>query len=469
MSIPEGSAWKTGPWTTRYEFLGELGDGGQGHTFHARTKGEQSEVAVKILRSNRDTPKARRRMFREVNALHALSQTNARVPKFIESNIDKAIEDEEIKPYVAMEYIPGRTLLKAQKNHGTLKLTEAIEFANRLLDTIEIAHSEETTHRDIKPQNIVLKSDEYTSPYLIDFGLSFNRIVDLEDSLTSIRETIGNRFLTLPESEETGSDLKHEFASDLTLISGVLFFVLTNKFPEFLSREVRNSPHRRDSEIIESSYGDKSPFLMQFFDRAFQHDVVRRFQSSDELRDRLQRLRNQVEGRLSDIDPIAVATELRQAVAAENRDYQLDALEKKHSSVLKDFRDYVVQLSERQELEPLKLILNTANFQKREINDQEVIRQSILEINVSMPKYYNKLSGCRYFLGVAGEEIGVIFQEAECPRRSRNEWSKVIKSAPAKTLFNFYEWDKTYTESLIRHFGNWFERATRAIRISTDE
>ncbi len=465
MSTVEPPAlWTSGPWADAYLFREKLGEGGQGYTFHAVTSTDQTDVAVKVLRPDRDSPKARRRMLREVTTLRSLSKTDAQVPSFIESNINDAIEDSDLRPYVVMEYLPGDTLLQAQRDRGPLPLPNAIDFTNLLLDTIAIAHSEDTTHRDIKPQNIVLKGDDYATPYLIDFGLSFNSVVDHEDGLTSIRESIGNDFLRLPESELTGSELKHEFASDLTLISGILFFILTDKFPEYLSPDNAKSPHQRHSSIIESMHSETTSFLMQFFDRAFQYDVSRRFQSSDELRDRLRRLKDQSEGRLPDIDPIAVAKETRERVAAENRPYQLDSIEKQHDTSLNEFFQHVQALSNGNELAPIKLTLQKLSFGNREFNGQEVIRNSIVQMTVAIPSYYDKNIACRYFLAVDGDEIAVRFQEARA--NNKNEAVQLPKSLPpatCETLLSFYVWKDTHTDSLRRHFANWFDRAAREL------
>ena len=456
--------WKSGPWTDAYEFVGKLGDGGQGYTFRAQGNSDQTDVAVKILRADRDTPKARRRMFREVNSLRTLAKTEAFVPQFIESNIDDAIEDKAVHPYVVMEFIDGPTLLTAQRKRGVLPIADAIEITTLLLDTATIAHSEDTAHRDIKPQNIVLKGGDYSTPYLIDFGLSFNSIVDLDDGLTSIRESIGNRFLTLPESESTGSELKHEIASDLTLISGIFFFVLTDKFPEFLSRETANSPHRRNIDALESLHSETLSILNQFFDRAFQYDVYRRLQTSEELRERLKRILDQSEGRLPDIDPIAVAKEIREHVAAESRTYQLDSIEQQHDGSLNEFITYLDTLSRDRQLRPIKLTYRRQQFGQREFNDQEVIRSSIIQVEITIPSYYEKGAMCRYYLGVDGGEIAVAFQEVLAKDANEvKQLKKTVAEAPPETLFTFYKWDGKDTLELRRHFGNWFDKATRAL------
>jgi len=463
-TVDPPALWSSGPWAESYEFIRKLGDGGQGYTFHARRNSDQMEVAVKVLRPDRSTPKARRRMFREVNALRSLSKTEAFVPIFIESNIDSAIDDPEIRPYVVMEFIDGPTLLKSQQERGALPLPEAIRFSNILLDTVEIAHSEDTTHRDIKPQNIVLKNNDSATPYLIDFGLSFNHIVDHEDGLTSIRESIGNRFLTLPESESTGSELKHETASDLTLISGILFFLLTDKFPEYLSRDTANSPHRRNYEIFEARQAENLPYLMQFFDRAFQYDVTRRFQTAEELRNRINRIKDQSEGKLADIDPITVAQEIRDHVAAASRDYQLDSIEKKHEKCLDDFLNHVTQLSKNKALPPIQLQLTRQNFGNRSFNGVEVIRNPLLQIQATIPAYYQKIQMCRYFMTVDGDEISIAFQQIHSENnKDARQLPKQFNSTPIETLFSFFEWSGENTQFLKKHFANWFDTATRAL------
>lgn len=64
-----------------------------------------------------------------------------------------------------------------------------------MADAVEHSHAAGGIHRDIKPDNVMLR-DSKPDPVLIDFGLTFNRF-DVEDSLTGDHQELGNRFLRL--------------------------------------------------------------------------------------------------------------------------------------------------------------------------------------------------------------------------------------------------------------------------------
>ncbi len=460
-SIPE--IWSSGPWAEFFDFKRRLGNGGQGFTFCAEKKSDGSLVTIKILK--KDSKKSRRRMLREVSALKALTQTSAKVPNFIDSNIDEVLENSTIKPYLCMEYVEGTTLGNAQQSRGPLSIGDAVDFTLRILDIVDIAHSEDTAHRDIKPQNIVLKSDDYTEPYLIDFGLSFNKETDLTDDLTTIHEAVGNRFLRLAESEQTGSHMKHEFTSDLTLVSGIFFYLLTDKFPRYLSMDGEKSPQGRYSEIIQKKHREHAVFLRQFFDRAFQFDLRFRFQSGNELRDRLLRVKDQVEGLTPEVNPLSVTREVRGFIESNSRDYQLDKIEGKFDQVLVEFLKYVLELTRSPDFPPVKLSRNDTTFGKRLYLDREVIRKSLLEFWLSIPSYSEKSAYCRYYLVVDGSEVSVAFQELSLEeKRKAGEPATIFNSVEFKEIISFHEWDVANNAVLIKHFNHWFYRAVEIIK-----
>ena len=71
---------------------------------------------------------------------------------------------------------------------------------------------------------------------------------------------------------------------------------------------------------------------------------------------------------------------------------------------------------------------------------------------------------CRYFLAVDGDEIAVVFQEVQANNETEaKQLREKLADAPSETLLNLYNWNDTHTDSLKRHFGNWFDSATRAL------
>ena len=87
---------------------------------------------------------------------------------------------------------------------------------------MEFYHASGVGHRDIKPDNIILRSGICASPVLIDFGLTFN-VHDEEEDLTPDWQQVGNKFLSLPE-HAMFSQNKRDLRSDLTSCVGLLYF-----------------------------------------------------------------------------------------------------------------------------------------------------------------------------------------------------------------------------------------------------
>ncbi|MEA1652323.1 protein kinase family protein [Nitrospirillum sp. BR 11164] len=189
-------------WTQRWKRVEgkevNLGQGGQGVAFKVvRIDGGGQEFTIKTLSKQKDKLK-RIRFAREAMALREIEGQSG-VPKFIETNIDPEISDNN--PYIIYEYIHGRTLseeISEQKITNKLGLHYAQKIALSLADTVSRLHNKGVYHRDIKSDNIIVNND---SVYLIDFGLCFCDF-DESDERTPIDEEVGNRFLHLPELKQ---------------------------------------------------------------------------------------------------------------------------------------------------------------------------------------------------------------------------------------------------------------------------
>jgi eukaryotic-like serine/threonine-protein kinase len=222
----------------------------------------------------------RGRMHREVAALQTVEHTG--IPKFVDSNADQ-FKDRDVKLFLVSEYIPGPTLEKYSNCHPVDPKT-AIGCALRLLDVIEFCHSRSLIHRDIKPDNIILRAGDPLSPVLIDFGLSFNAD-DEDDSLTETGQELGNRFLRLPELQHSGR-AQRDARADLAQCCSILFYLVTGQIPRTLLDKDGRKPHLREQAIVvlnRLSDLDRD-LLFAVFERGFEHPIDRRFQTAQEMR-----------------------------------------------------------------------------------------------------------------------------------------------------------------------------------------
>ena len=144
---------KLGP----YEIVSALGAGGMGEVYKARDTRLDRTVAVKVLPDHiakRDDLRAR--FEREARAVASLSHPNI-------------CTLHDIGPgYMVMELIEGESLADRIAK-GAIPLDQALQHATQIADALDRAHRAGVTHRDVKPQNIMLTRDGVKE---LDFGLA---------------------------------------------------------------------------------------------------------------------------------------------------------------------------------------------------------------------------------------------------------------------------------------------------------
>jgi len=86
--------------------------------------------------------------------------------------------------YLVMQYVEGETLQAILKRDKTLPENEIREILDPILDGLDHVHKAEFLHRDIKPDNIVIRKDGV--PILIDFGAARLALGEKSKSLTAI-------------------------------------------------------------------------------------------------------------------------------------------------------------------------------------------------------------------------------------------------------------------------------------------
>ncbi|OQB39004.1 MAG: Serine/threonine-protein kinase PknA [Candidatus Hydrogenedentes bacterium ADurb.Bin179] len=149
----------------RFEVKALLGFGGMGAVYRVndRVLGEDRAVKVmlpSLLRS--DT--ARERFVSEVRISQQLNQD--RIVRVHDLNEDR----ERGLQFFTMEYVEGRTLHRLLSDSGgRLPVDQALDITRQLCDALEYAH-QYTVHRDLKPQNIMVRPDGHIK--VLDFGLA---------------------------------------------------------------------------------------------------------------------------------------------------------------------------------------------------------------------------------------------------------------------------------------------------------
>jgi len=230
------------PWEENWKIIDNIGGGGQGQTYLVEPKNNSfpdNQYVLKKLNKQNDDER-RSRMRREVVILETLDCPG--IPKLIDSNVELFKSDTPL--YMVTEFIPGDTLSDFIETE-VMNIFSAVSLTIKLLDTLEYCHQIGIVHRDIKPDNIIIKNNDISTPVLIDFGIYFNKVDEYAVDLTPTWQRLGNRFFQLPELGEKSS-LQRDHRSDITQICGILFFTITGKFPLYLlDYENGNKPHQR--------------------------------------------------------------------------------------------------------------------------------------------------------------------------------------------------------------------------------
>lgn len=266
-------------WREKYEQIEAIGGGGQGEAFIVRAKAGGETLFLKALKQQNDLIR-RARMHREVEAYRTLKHN--RIPALIDSNT-REFENLDFKLFLTTELIDGKTLGAWTNRHGPLGPAHAVALTEALLDAVDHCHQNQVVHRDIKPDNIVLRNSSPTDPVLVDFGLSFDESAETFGTLHE--EELGNRFLRLPELAPYSAN-KRDPRSDLTFVAGVLLYALTGTAPAVLVDAQGRLPHQRPEpkSAIQGLLDPYATKLNAFFDRSFQYNVDHRWQTVQEIR-----------------------------------------------------------------------------------------------------------------------------------------------------------------------------------------
>jgi eukaryotic-like serine/threonine-protein kinase len=274
---------KTKPWQEKWVETGVLSEGGgQGKIFFVARTGDLSgkdRFALKELKSQKD-PERRARMHREVAALQTLDHSG--IPRFIDSNAEQ-FKDLSVPLFLVTDYVDGPTL--EQYSQGTpVDPGLAIGCILKILDIIDYCHSRGIVHRDIKPANVILRARDPLKPVLLDFGLSFNED-DVSENVTWTGQELGNRFLHLPELQHPGLGQRDRRA-DLTQCCAILLYLVTGEIPRTLRDKDGLKPHLRQKalNILNALEPATRDCLYALFERGFEHEIDRRVQTADEMR-----------------------------------------------------------------------------------------------------------------------------------------------------------------------------------------
>lgn len=258
----------------RYLLISNIGQGGMADVYKAIDTILNREVAVKVLRGELShDPMTLLRFQREASAASKLSHPNV---------VDVYdVGESDGRHYIVMEYVRGRTLKQLIAQRGALNLDEAIDIMMQLTSAISLAHEKHIIHRDIKPQNILVKDDGTVK--ITDFGIA---IAHDSIQLTQNHTVMGSAHYLAPETTKGEAPTS---AVDIYALGIVFYELLSGKVP---------FNGTNPTEIAVKHLREKMPYIRDFNPtipqsvenvilKATAKRVDQRYQSVDEMIDDL--------------------------------------------------------------------------------------------------------------------------------------------------------------------------------------
>ncbi|QDV04794.1 Serine/threonine-protein kinase PknB [Planctomycetes bacterium Poly30] len=170
-----------------------IGRGGTGVVFKAKQERPSRYVAIKLLHPAYASQKTVLRLAREAEFLGTLQHIG--IAQIFEAGLFDAGAGEQ--PFLAMEWIRGRTLL-AHADAEKLDTRARTELFAKVVEAVAHAHERGITHRDIKPDNVLVVADS-GQPKLLDFGIAAMEEMDGAFRPTADGELLGTVAYMAPE------------------------------------------------------------------------------------------------------------------------------------------------------------------------------------------------------------------------------------------------------------------------------
>jgi serine/threonine-protein kinase len=149
-----------------YEIDEPLATGGMGEIYSGHAIQTGDKVAIKLIRAELAEDEAALALFRrEASALHSIH--HEAIVRYFVFSIDPTLQ----RPYLAMEFVEGEPLSDILRD-GRLELADALALKTRVASGLHAAHLAGIVHRDIAPDNILVKNHDFSSARIIDFGIA---------------------------------------------------------------------------------------------------------------------------------------------------------------------------------------------------------------------------------------------------------------------------------------------------------
>jgi serine/threonine-protein kinase len=262
----------------RYRVLEHLGRGASADVYLAEDTVMHRKVALKLLRARDAEARQLQRFEREAHCASMLNHPN--VVTVYDIGVDAGVH------YIASEYIEGETL-RQRLVRGPLPVAEAVAIAAGVTSALVAAHEAWIVHRDVKPENIMLRRDRGVK--VLDFGVA--TLAGGGDSTDPLRRP-GSLVGTLPylSPEQVRGEPIIDTRSDI-YSTGVVLYEMLAGYPPFTG----DTPLDVLAAIVEGEpvpLPDSIPLALHTItEKAMRKSIYERWQTATELAERLFELR----------------------------------------------------------------------------------------------------------------------------------------------------------------------------------
>jgi eukaryotic-like serine/threonine-protein kinase len=282
-----------------YRIVSLLGRGGMGEVYAADDTRLGRKVAIKILPPALAGDAERLRRFtQEAKAASALNH-----PSILTIH---DVDEVDGHPFLVTEFIEGQTLRErlrapaaaAASESASLSLRDAVEIAAQIAGALSAAHGAGIVHRDVKPENIMLRDDGHAK--LVDFGLAK---IELDDAAGSTDETVAAvgpkttpgivMGTTAYMSPEQARGLPVDARSDIFSLGVVLYEMAAGRPP--FQGETPSDVIAAILHFDPPALPDLPPELEHTLRKALEKDRDERHQTAKDLAADLKRLRRRLD------------------------------------------------------------------------------------------------------------------------------------------------------------------------------
>jgi eukaryotic-like serine/threonine-protein kinase len=262
--------------SANYELDREIGRGGMGIVYKAKDKRLKRHVAVKLLPPELAfRGEIRSRFLKEAETAAQLSHPNI-VPIY-------SVDERDGLVYFVMAFVDGENLGARLHSRGRLDPTEARRIMKEVAEALAYAHERGVVHRDIKPDNILLCTDDDGRVMVTDFGIARAVTEGADSRLTATGMAIGTPAYMSPE--QSMGEREIDGRSDLYALGVVGYQMLSGELPfnapstpALLVKQISERP-----TPVDIHRPDAPPDLARAVMMLLEKEPANRFPSADAL------------------------------------------------------------------------------------------------------------------------------------------------------------------------------------------